>query len=122
MVYRPALWIVRYCRKDQYRTPHRFIHGFHLPLGALCACPLILALPLPYRYGAVVQFIGSLLAGPDSTPQDADRFAQDYFSIKPIAYWCSPHGPLPVVDYSDLQSVARVISLPTSADLSLYTT
>lgn len=122
MVYRPALWIVRYCRKDQYRTPHRFIHGFHLPLGALCACPLIHPLPLPYRYGAVVQFIGSLLAGPDSAPQDADRFAQDYFSIKPIAYRYSRHGLLPVVDYSDLQSVARVISLPTSTDLSLYTT
>lgn len=82
--------------------------------GILCACPLILALPLPYRYGAVVQYIGSLLAGPDSTPTDADRFAEDFFDLEKIVYWCSPHGPLPVVGYADLEKVARVIALPTS--------
>lgn len=85
--------------------------------GVICACPLILALPLPYRYGAVVQYIGSLIAGPGSTPADADRFAEDFFDLDRIVYWCSPHGPLPVVSYADLEKVARTIALPTSVDV-----
>lgn len=90
-----------------------------MPGGIICACPLVLALPLPYRYGAVVQYIGSLLAGPDSTPADADRFAEDFFDLSSIVYWRSPHGPLPVVNYADLERVARVISLPTSVNIHM---
>lgn len=82
----------------------------------------MLALPLPYRYGAVVQYIGSLLAGPDSTPSDADRFAEDYFDLSSIVYWCSPHGPLPVVNYPDLEKISRLISLPTSVSTFLPST
>ena len=116
MVHSRVSWTVRFCAKNKYHTPHRFIHGFCLPSGIICASPLVLALPLPYRYGAVVQYIGSLIAGPDSTPADADRFAEDFFDLDRIVYWCSPHGPLPVVSYSDLEKVARTIALPTSID------
>ena len=88
-----------------------------MPGGIICACPLVLALPLPYRYGAVVQYIGSLLAGPDSTPSDADRFAEDFFDLEKVVYWSSPHGPLPIVGYADLERIAKEISLPTALDV-----
>jgi len=78
----------------------------------------MMALPMPYRYGAVVQHVGALLAGPDATPADADRFAEDFFNVR-VRYWCSSFGPLPVVDHGDLQRVACYVSLPTSYDRSM---
>ena len=113
MVYRGVIWIVEYCTKQRKRPHPRYIHSVCLPGGTLCADPLILALPIPYRYGAIAQHIGSILAGPDSSPADADQFAEDFFDIT-IKYFPSIHGPLPVVLDTDLARLATWISLPTS--------
>lgn len=114
MVHGIPIWRVQYCRAKRTRQHFRFVHGLHLPGGDLCADPLILALPIPYRYGAVVQHIGSILAGPECSPADADRFAEDFFHIN-ITYWPSAHGIMPVVCHAaDLQRVAKCISLPTT--------
>jgi len=115
MVYHSTVWRVRFCKARPVKDGNRFLHGFCIPGGYLCADPLILSLTMPYRYGAIVQHVGSLLAGPDCTASDADRFAEDFFGVR-VHYWCSTFGPLPIVNYTDLQRVACYVSMSTEYD------